>query len=45
MKSRRRRMVTLLGIKRPTFDSTAREIAVVCLVVFAYCLYYIHGHG
>ncbi len=40
-----RRMVTLLGIKRPTFDSIAFEFAVVMLVVFVACAYYIHTHG
>ncbi len=40
-----KRMVTLLGIKRPTFDSIAFELAIVMLVVFVFSLYWIHTHG
>ncbi len=36
--ARVRRLGTRLGIRRPTFDSLAFELAIVMLVVFVLCL-------
>ncbi len=38
-----KRLGQKLGITRPTFDSIATELAIVMLVVFAFCLWATHG--